>query len=181
MKTKLVFTFIDSKITRSHESFTLLDNINFIVCMVCPLPELFSIKQRGICGLVWILRPVAIFSDENVMEKNSTQTLVGMGEGNLGFALNSRSLSFIFSLWHFAHLVQWEPCVNDSHWIPQLVLLDSHRPQLSNFLDRGVKLLYRRLWVGLQTGDSNITPYYNKRSADSSAQRSSLEYCQSPL
>lgn len=48
-------------------------------------------------------------------------------------------------------------------------------------LDRGVKLLYRSLWIGLQTGDSNITPIYKKRSADSSAQRSSLEYCQSPL
>lgn len=153
-----------------------------ISCLyVCPLLELFFIKQRGICGLVWILRPVAIFSDENVVEKKFYTNFGGGGGGRFAFALNSRSLSFIFSLLHFAHLVQWQPCVNDSHWIAQLVLLDSHRPQLSNFLDRGVKLLYRSLWVGLQTGDSNITPNYKKRSADSSAQRSSLEYCQSPL
>lgn len=101
--------------------------------------------------------------------------------GGLGFAFNFRSLSFIFSLLHFAHLVQGQPCVNDNHWLPQLVLLDSRRPQLSNCLDRGVKLVCRSLWKGLQTGDSNITPNSKKRSADSSAQRSSLEYCQSPL
>lgn len=64
-----VFTlFVDSRITRTHESFTMLSNINFTFCKVCPLLELFFIKQRGICGLVWILGAVAIFSDENVRE-----------------------------------------------------------------------------------------------------------------